>query len=69
MNYKKDIIDKIQNALLNEVEYIRMNKNKTTEEKVDEIDVLFDTVRFLKDYEENVKILKKAQAEKGRYSE
>jgi len=67
MNYKKDMIDKIQNALLNEVEYIRMNKNKTTEEKVDEIDVLFDTVRFLKDYEENVKILKKAQAEKGRY--
>lgn len=69
MNYKKDMIDKIQTALLNEVEYIRMNKNKTTEEKVDEIDVLFDTVRFLKDYEKNVEILKKAKREKGRYRE
>lgn len=63
-DYKKEVIKKVQTALLNEVEFIRMSKNRNTDAKIDEVDVLFDIVHFLDDYEENVKVLNKHIKEK-----
>ena len=59
MTAKERIIDKIESALLSEIEFVRMEQNKTTEEKMVEIDVLFDTIKFLSNYDENVKVLNK----------
>ena len=54
---QQKIIEELQKALLKEVEFIRQNPRKTTDEKIVQVDVLFDTMKFLKDYEENIKIL------------
>lgn len=55
---KKQMIDKIQDALLKEVEFIR-NSNRDLNTKVDQIEVLFDTIHFLRDYNKNIDTLNK----------
>ena len=59
MKPKEEMINKIQTALASELEYIRLEKGKTTEDKMDEIDVILDTIKFLKNYNKNIEILKK----------
>ena len=54
---KQEMINKIQMALLSEMEFIRKDNNKDVREKLSEVDVLYDTYKFLDNYEENVKIL------------
>ena len=63
---KKEIIQKIQTALSKEIEFVRQEKGKTTEEKMAEIDVLLDTIKFLNNYDENVKVLNKHIRDKQR---
>lgn len=58
MNKQKEkMIDKIQMALLSEMELIREDKTRTIQDKLEEIDVLNDTIKFLDNYEENIEIL------------
>ena len=57
MSAKEEMINKISRALSKEIEFVRMNPNKTTNEKIQQIDVLNDTMHFLRDYDKNIKIL------------
>lgn len=56
-NRKKQIIDKLIIGLQAEGKFIKQDETKTVEDKLMEIDVLLDTVKFLSNYETNVKIL------------
>ena len=56
---KEEMINKIQKALSKEIEFVRMNNDIELDDKVKQIDILFDTIKFLKDYDENIKILNK----------
>lgn len=58
MTPKEEMIDRIQRALSKEMQFVRESPNKTTEEKVAQIDVLLDTIHFLRDYDKNIKVLK-----------
>lgn len=57
MTAKEEMINKISRALSKEIDFVRMNPNKTTDEKIQQIDVLNDTMHFLRDYDKNIKIL------------
>ena len=57
MEAKEEMINKISRALSKEIEFVRMNPNKTTDEKIQQIDILNDTMHFLRDYDKNIKIL------------
>lgn len=59
MTAKKEMINKISRALSKEIEFVRLSSNKTTDEKIQQIDVLNDTMHFLRDYDKNVNILNK----------
>ena len=65
MKAKEEMINKIQTALSKEIEFIRINNEIELDEKVEQIDVLFDTIKFLKDYDENIKILSKYRMDKS----
>ena len=64
---QQEIIDKLQKALLKEVEFIREHTNRTTDEKIAQVDVLFDIVKFLNNYDENVKILNRHYLSKSKF--
>lgn len=59
------MIKKIQIALSKEIEFVRINENIKLEDKMDEVDVLLDTIKFLKNYDRNIEILKKYTNERG----
>lgn len=64
MKAKEDMINKIRTALSKEIEFIRINNEIDLDEKVEQIDVLFDTIKFLKNYDENIKILNRYRTDK-----
>lgn len=66
MTPKEEMINKISRALSKEIDFVRMNPNKTTDEKIQQIDVLNDTMHFLRDYDKNIKILQNEVA-KNKY--
>lgn len=68
MTAKEEMINKISRALSKEIDFVRMNPNKTTDEKIQQIDVLNDTMHFLRDYDKNIKILQDYVA-KNRFEE
>lgn len=61
---KQEMADKIKKALSSEIELIRTNKDKTLEQKMLEVDVLLDTIKFLDNYEEHTKVLNNYIAKK-----
>lgn len=54
---KEETIEKLQIVLTNGIETIRKNEKTTSEDKIIQISVLLDTMKFLQDYDENVKVL------------
>lgn len=54
---KKDMIDKITHALKDIGDQTQNDETLPLTDKFFQVDVLMDTLRFLKDYEKNVKIL------------
>jgi len=54
---KKQMINKIILGLQAEGKFLEQDTTKTSEQKLLEMNVLVDTVRFLKDYEQNIKVL------------
>ena len=54
---KKDMIDKITHALKDIGNQTQHDETLPLTDKFFQVDVLMDTLRFLKDYEKNVKIL------------
>ena len=60
---KQSMIDEISDRIRDLGEEIRYNKDLSMEDKMTQIDILLDTIKFLKDYDENVKILNKHRIE------
>ena len=61
---KEEIIAKFQTAISQEIRFVRENNKLNINEKMDEIDVLMNMSKFLKDYDENIKVLNKHLEEK-----
>lgn len=61
---KEEIIAKFQTAISQEMRFVRENSKLNINEKMDEIDVLMNMSKFLKDYDENIKVLNKHLEEK-----
>ena len=60
---KQSMIDEISDRIRDLGEEIRYNKDLSIEDKMTQMDILLDTIKFLKDYDENVKILNKHRIE------
>lgn len=60
---KQSMIDEISDRIRDLGEEIRYNKDLSMEDKMTQMDILLDTIKFLKDYDENVKILNKHRIE------
>ena len=54
---KQEIINKLFDAIQTEAVFVRENTELSSEAKLLQVDVLLDVQHFLKDYEQNVKIL------------
>lgn len=52
-------IEELERFISQKLDEIEEDKTITKTEKVDVIDVYFNTYKFLKDYKENVKVLNK----------
>ena len=63
-NAKQTMIDKITDAIKDFGKEARENQTLTLNDKIDQVDVLLDTLKFLSDYDENVKVLNKYYANK-----
>ena len=62
---RKEIIEEIQNALLSESELIRAD-GKPILDKLGKIEVINNTIKFLDNYDENIKALNKYLENKRR---
>ena len=61
---KDQIINRMFNVLKGQTMFVREDNMLTTREKLEQADVLLDTMKFLNDYDENVKVLNKYWIEK-----
>lgn len=52
-------IEDLERFISQKLDEVEQDKTITKKEKVDVIDVYFNTYKFLKDYKENVKVLNK----------
>ena len=58
-NAKEVVIKRMFNVLKGQGMYIKDNNDLSTQEKVEQMDVILDLMKFLKDYDENVQVLNK----------
>lgn len=56
---KKDMIEKVIQAVQAEGVFVRESQELSLEDQVSQMDVLLDVYHFLSDYERNVQILNK----------
>ena len=69
MNEEKirlQVINKICDFLESEGKKIQIDNNKSVNQKAIEVDVLLDTMHFLRDYNKNIKVLQN-EVNKNRY--
>jgi len=57
MKSKEEVLEEIQNAFTKKLEKVRNDKSRDVYDKIVEVDILLNTMKFLKDYDENIKIL------------
>ena len=57
MTPKEEIIDKIQDLLLKEGKILQSDKEIPIKDKLDKVDVVLNTFKFLNNYDENIEIL------------
>lgn len=60
---KQDIIESIQKALTSEITFIQ-DRNMNTIDKLNAMDILWNTIKFLDNYDKNIEILKKWEKER-----
>ena len=65
---KQTMIDRIIKEIEVLGEQSRKDKTASIEDKLYQIDVLLDTLKFLKNYEENVRVLNEHYASKGKWN-
>ncbi len=58
------VIDRIHDFLMKEGERIKADKTKSLEQKLLEVDVLLDTMKFLGKYKKNIKVLQEDLSKK-----
>lgn len=63
---KKQLMDRLFNVLQGQGMYIREDASLTPEDKLQQMDIILDTMKFLKDYDENVKVLNEHWVSKHR---
>ena len=56
---KKEIIEKMELYISDELYQIEHDRELTKEQKIEAYNVLYNTYKFLKDYDKNVQILQK----------
>ena len=59
---KKEIIEKMELYISDELYQIENDRELTKEQKMEAYNVLYNTYKFLKDYDKNIKILQKEVA-------
>lgn len=64
---KQIMIDKIIEAIKDLGRETKENEQVSTKDKFDQVDVLLDTMKFLNNYDENVKVLNTYYTEKGKW--
>ena len=64
MTHKEKAIDRMKTLITDEIEKVRCDRNKNIDEKLAETDILFDTYKFLKEYDKNIEILRKNRKER-----
>lgn len=64
---KKVIIDKITEAIKDFGEQARQDETLSLEDKCLQVDVLVDTLKFLDNYDENVKVLNQHYLNKSKW--
>lgn len=63
-NERDIVIKRLENMLQGAGQYVRDDDTLTPEQQLVQVDVILDTMKFLQDYEENVKVLNKYWLEK-----
>lgn len=63
---KEQIIDRLFNMLQGQGMYVREDGTLSQEDKLIQADILLDTMKFLKDYDENVQVLNRYWLDKHR---
>lgn len=63
---KQQIINRLFNMLQGQGMYVREDGTLSPDDKLKQISILVDTMKFLKDYDENVKVLNKYWLDKHR---
>lgn len=67
MDAKKAMVEKIANAIKGFGEEARNDETLSLKEKCQQVDMLLDTIRFLDNYDENVKVLNQYYLSKGKW--
>lgn len=67
MDNKMKIIDEVERFIGNKLDEIRNSKELSKDEKLDMFEVLFNTHKFLTNYDENIKVLNK-EVQKNKYN-
>jgi hypothetical protein len=62
---KQDIIESIQKALSSEMTFIQ-DRDMNTIDKLNAMDILWNTIKFLDNYDKNIEILNKNKWEKDK---
>lgn len=65
---KEAVLQRLCNMLQGQGMFIREDTTMTSEEKLEQMDVVIDVLHFLNDYDENVKVLNEYWVKK-RYAE
>lgn len=61
---KEQIMTRMSNVLKGQAMFIREDNTITDVERLEQIDVILDLMKFLKDYDENIMVLNKYWQEK-----
>lgn len=64
MTAKETIMTRMSNVLKGQATHIREDESLSIQDKCIQMDIILDIMRFLNDYDENVKVLNKHLAEK-----
>lgn len=63
-NERDIVIKRLENMLQGAGQYVRDDDTLTPEQQLVQVDVILDTMKFLQNYEENIKVLNKYWLEK-----
>lgn len=59
MDLKQQTIDEIQNMLLQKADELRKDKEMTPADKLEKLNVIFNTYKVLENYDYNIDVLQK----------